>query len=65
MKDTTIIILAAMLCITVLDFTAMVLLHIDGVVLSATVGILAGLGGYNFKSWKSTAAEEKRGALNG
>ena len=46
MKDSTIITLAAVAAITVIEVCAMAFLGIDGVLLGATVGVLAGLGGY-------------------
>lgn len=45
-RDSTIITLAAMLAITLIEICAMVILGIDGVLLGAVVGALAGLGGY-------------------
>jgi len=46
MKDSTIITLAAMVAITLIEICAMVILGIDGVLLAGVVGALAGLGGY-------------------
>jgi len=48
MEDSTIITLAAVAAITVIEICAMAYLGIDGVLLGATVGALAGLGGYRF-----------------
>ena len=46
MKDSTTITLTAIVAITVIEICAMVYLGIDGVLLGATVGVLAGLAGY-------------------
>ena len=63
MRDSTIITLAAMVAITLIEICAMVILGIDGVLLGAVVGALAGLGGYRLA--KPTTDDNDEVSTNG
>jgi hypothetical protein len=46
MKESTIMKIAAMVCITYLESLALIYLHIDGALLSSVVAVIAGIAGY-------------------
>ena len=62
MKDNTIILLAAIITIGVLEICAIVFLHINGALLSSVVAVLAGLGGSN---WQKSRSEKMEVMNNG
>jgi len=62
MKDHTIIVLAAMIIIGVLEICAIVFLHINGALLSSVVAVLAGMGGFTLQKSRS---EKMEGMNNG
>lgn len=43
MKDETIVLLTSIICITIIQVIAICELHIDGVLMSATIGTIVGL----------------------
>lgn len=59
MKDKTIETIVAMLVIMVLEMTAMITLHLDGVLLSSVIAVIAGLAGYKVAGIKGQAAPEQ------
>lgn len=53
MEDATAIKIAAILAITILEAIAIVVLKIDGVLLSGVIAVIAGLAGYTVGTYRA------------